>query len=1131
MRRAAATAVIVVLVLVASALAGLWGVAASGALTGPISSWLSAGLGREFQAAGGLRIHVGRVIRIEARDLRLANASWGSRPEMFRAAVAVVVIDTASLLGPAIIVREIVVEDADLLLERRADGAANWDFDLATDSSSERELRIRRLSLPHARLRFQGPPLERPLDLSFDQAEQLLAADESLRLALQGRANDTPLRLDAQFGPWAALRSGRDVSLRASGSLGAVTLRAEGHADSLAQPVDAALRLQVSGADASALAVRLGLPAVGDGPIALDATLAPAPAARGLRAAVAGRFGSFDGRLRAYLDSRASPARYGVQARIAGPDLALAGLVAGINGLPSGPFRLRLDLERRPGDWVLRDSELAAAEVRITADGAIDAAAGDSAGETARKGRLRFSADGPDAAVLARRLGLRWGPRGRFSLRGTLASGPADTLDLDATASTTLAEFTARGPLRYAAGLAGTRLRVTASGADFRATAAGLGWTPGPDVGPTGRYHAAAEVAPGPGRIGIAGGRLSVGGEELRLDGSIALARRAAGTDLRFDLKGKDASGRVPRLLVTGLPATPYRAQGRLRRSASATRLDGLRLSLADAALRVDGAVGDAPGFAGTRLDVDASGSALERFAALAPGVDLPHGAFSAAGRVEREGSHVVLHGLRLAAGGATGSLDADFTLPLADARFGFDVEARGPELAALLPQLAGMRDAGGNFEFQAQGSHAADRWVFQRLHLQSDGGLLDLSGNLAFQPHFQTTALAIQARTANLAALGRLIGRDLPAQPLELQAHFSGTGEEFDLDDLSGRFAGSDFRGRLGVRGSGEQRQVDAHIESKLLDLRPFLRPAQPPAAPAPHDPRDDGRLIPARRLGLGILDGISGRLDLQARQLLLGDESFRNLSVRGTLAQRHLQVDSLSFSSDDGNLTARLDLAEDARGVRIRASGSASNLALAPVPTGLRGPYAGRFDARFHLDGSGHDWRELAGSLDGELRLTGRGGRIANSRLMTAADDFLTRLLTALNPMTTRQPETTVVCTAYLLKARGGVVTTDPALLLRTAEMDIVSQGSVDLKSETLDFSFRTAARKGLGLGIAQLVNPYIRVTGTLRSPGLAINPRSAVVGGGAAVATGGLSILATTAWDRWVGASDPCQAVAAE
>lgn len=1054
--RTAAFAVVVALVLAASALAGLWGVAASGGLTGPVSSWLSAELGREFQAAGGLRIRAGRVIRIEARDLRLGNTRWGSRPEMFRAASAVLVIDTASLLAPTIIVEQIVVEGADLLLERRADGAANWDFDLATDSDSAGlDLRIRRLSLPQARLRFQGPPLQRPLDLSLERAEQLLAADDSLRLALQGKANDMALQLDARFGPWAALQSGRGLSLQAGGSLGDVTLVAEGHADSLAQPMDAALRLQVSGADASALAARLGLPAVGEGPVALDATLAPAPAARGLRAAVAGRFGGLDGTLRAYLDARARPARYGVQARIAGPD----------------------------------------------------------------------------AAALARGLGLGWAPRGRFSLRGTLDSGPADTLVLDATASTTLGELTARGSVRIAAGLAGTRLRMTASGADFHATAASLGWIAGPGVGPAGRYRVEADVTPRPGRIGIADARLSVGSEELRLDGSIALARGAAGTDLRFDLKGSDASGRVPRLLVTGLPATPYRAQGRLRRAASATRIDGLRLSLADATLRVDGTVGDAPGFAGTRLDVAASGSALERFAALAPGVELPRGAFSATGRVEREGSYVVLRGLQLAAGGATASLTADFTLPLAAASFGFDVAARGPQLAALLPQIAGIRDAGGNFVFQAQGSHTPDRWIFQRLHLQSDSGLLDLSGNLAFRPHFQTTALAVQARTANLAALGRLIGRELPSQPLEFQARFSGSGEDFELEDLAGRFAGSDFSGRLGLRGSGGERRLDARIESKLLDLRPFLRRAQPPAALAPRDRGDDGRLIPARRLGLGILDGINGRFDLQAQQLLLTDEAFHDLRVRGTLAGRRLQLDPLSFSGDDGTVTARIDLAEDARGVGLRMAGSATNLALAPVPTGRRGPNAGRFQASFDLGGTGHDLRELAGSLDGELRLTGRGGRIANAELSLATDDFLTQLLGAINPMTTRQPQTEVVCVAYLLKARDGLVTTNPVFLMRTPEVDIAGQGSLNLKNERLDLSFKTAARKGLGLSIAQLVNPYIKVTGTLRSPGLTLDPRGVVVSGGAAIATAGWSILATAAWDRWFGTSDPCKAVAAE
>jgi hypothetical protein len=76
----------------------------------------------------------------------------------------------------------------------------------------------------------------------------------------------------------------------------------------------------------------------------------------------------------------------------------------------------------------------------------------------------------------------------------------------------------------------------------------------------------------------------------------------------------------------------------------------------------------------------------------------------------------------------------------------------------------------------------------------------------------------------------------------------------------------------------------------------------------------------------------------------------------------------------------------------------------------------------------------------------------------------------------------------------------------------------------------NFKTAARRGVGIGVAQLVNPYIKVTGTLGSPGITLDPKGALVNGGAAFATAGLSILAVTAWDRIFHDKDPCGAAAA-
>ena len=125
----------------------------------------------------------------------------------------------------------------------------------------------------------------------------------------------------------------------------------------------------------------------------------------------------------------------------------------------------------------------------------------------------------------------------------------------------------------------------------------------------------------------------------------------------------------------------------------------------------------------------------------------------------------------------------------------------------------------------------------------------------------------------------------------------------------------------------------------------------------------------------------------------------------------------------------------------------------------------------------------------------------------------DFLGELARTLNPLSKRQEYTDVVCQAYLFEVERGTLRTDPAIVIRTKELDIVSTGSVDLSNEKIDFNFKTAARGGLGFSAGELLNSYVKVSGTLSKPYLTVDPKGTLVNGGAAFATGGLSILATT------------------
>ena len=82
-----------------------------------------------------------------------------------------------------------------------------------------------------------------------------------------------------------------------------------------------------------------------------------------------------------------------------------------------------------------------------------------------------------------------------------------------------------------------------------------------------------------------------------------------------------------------------------------------------------------------------------------------------------------------------------------------------------------------------------------------------------------------------------------------------------------------------------------------------------------------------------------------------------------------------------------------------------------------------------------------------------------------------------------------------------------------------------SLDLKTEKLQITVRTTPERALSISAGELVNPYVQVGGTLARPRLAVDETGLLITGGAAVATGGLTILARGIWDRLARSRKPC------
>jgi AsmA family protein len=95
-----------------------------------LERYASEALGRRV-TVGGFAIGWSRPLALDLTDVGIANADWGSAPDMLGIARLSARLDLAPLLQTRLRFQRLALDGVELLLERNADGAANWRFDKA----------------------------------------------------------------------------------------------------------------------------------------------------------------------------------------------------------------------------------------------------------------------------------------------------------------------------------------------------------------------------------------------------------------------------------------------------------------------------------------------------------------------------------------------------------------------------------------------------------------------------------------------------------------------------------------------------------------------------------------------------------------------------------------------------------------------------------------------------------------------------------------------------------------------------------------------------------------------------------------------------------------------------------------
>ena len=240
---------------------------------GPIVAWaiahpVSALMGRDMRVAGGLAIKWGAPTRIEANDIHVANASWGSEPEMFSARHLAVTLFPASFIHGTPRIPDIELDGAKLLLEKSANGEGNWNFSAKQAAPKKRRgfPDLQHAVLRDSQILWRNGRTGAKVDLgvaNFDYRAPDPTTPVTVAAAgtYAGSFEKLPLHLTATVGPLAELRNPEEpYPVKLDGSFGTVNLAIDG---AVKEPLDfngLDLRLSLSGKKLDTLASALGVP-------------------------------------------------------------------------------------------------------------------------------------------------------------------------------------------------------------------------------------------------------------------------------------------------------------------------------------------------------------------------------------------------------------------------------------------------------------------------------------------------------------------------------------------------------------------------------------------------------------------------------------------------------------------------------------------------------------------------------------------------------------------------------------------------------------------------------------------------------------------------------------------------------
>ncbi len=620
--------------------------------------------------------------------------------------------------------------------------------------------------------------------------------------------------------------------------------------------------------------------------------------------------------------------------------------------------------------------------------------------------------------------------------------------------------------------------------------------------------------------------KAGIGDATASIKGNVEEPKTMKGLDLELNFKAASLAP-FATILDRKLPETgAVSLTGHITESEGVYTLTAVNAEALASKLKLDGTLAAAEPLKEFDLNINFDTTSLTNFNSLKEytGREFPEsGPVSLQGHISEKDGFYLLDAVNAALGKDLISLNGKVSSASPAQEFELDIKANTENLSKF-DALAGQKlPAVGPLQLAGQVSGKDGIYLFKAVTAQLPKSKLTVDGKLTDVKKTDGSNLNINFQSESLADLNGLTGSQLPPlAPVSLIANVSDSKGSYHLKDMKFNAGKTDLTGNMTINMKGERPAVAATLNSNLIDLTPF-------AGEKPEDKKaKKDKVFSKDPLPLEGLKTVDANLDVTAKQVKTADMELENVKLVMTLTNGKLALKPLNATTSGSNLALQMDLdASNPKSANVKTRIDIKNFQPSSLPKYKDKFTGGKTDVAIDVSGAGNSVANIMAGLNGKFLAQMGAGTFKSSATSAATADAFSSLKSAIYGGKDSGSDTQINCGVINLNIKDGIATADKGIAINTSKMNIIGSGVINLKTEELDIAIDPQAREGVGISAGQLAE-LVKIGGTLAEPKAVPSTEAALktaASAGAALATGGLSILAQGMFDKSTADEDPC------